>query len=139
MKTLLFCFLSLSCHGASITFSSNPSPLTITQAIPGRNPLCVIDTSTTCDLIVSPKKTVTILAALDSPLPPHTTLKIGLFFPHQKSSLFSLGPTPQPITSPIPEGFYNSICVTYEYAATVAAGVIPPQTKTIFFTLLEKE
>lgn len=139
MKTLLFCFLSLSCHGASLTFSSSPSPLSITQAIPGRQPFCAIDTSTTCDLTVSPKKTLIILASLDSPLQPHTTLKIGLSLPHQKSSLLSLGPTPQPLTASIPEGSYNSICVTYEYAATVAAGVIAPQIKTIFFTLLEKE
>lgn len=137
MKILLFLSLSISCHAASLTFSSHPSPLIITKAFPGRQPFTAIDTSTTCDLIVPHGKSVTILAALNTPLPAHTTLKIGFSFPHLNSSPLSLETTPQTIVSNISEGIYNSIYINYEYTAKVTAGVIPPQTRTVFFTLIE--
>ncbi|MES2198646.1 MAG: hypothetical protein V4489_00555 [Chlamydiota bacterium] len=138
MRILILFFFPLTSSAASMTFSSNPSPLAITKAIPGKELFTVLDTSTTCNLTVL-KKPITILAALDSPLQAHTTLKIGLSLPPQSASFTSLSTTPQVLASSISEGSYPSIQITYEYAATVAAGVIPMQTRTIFFTLIERE
>jgi hypothetical protein len=139
MKLFLFLFPSLICHAASMTFSSSPSPLTVSKATSGGQPFTAIDSSTVCDLIIPPKKVVTILAALDSPLEPHTSLKIKISLPHEQTPSLLLSSNPQTLASSIPEGSYNSISVSYEYEATVAAGVIPPRTKTIFFTLLERD
>lgn len=134
---VLLSFLPL--QSSSLTFLANPASLHIKEAIPGRQPLSVTDSSTMCSLIVSSGKLVTLLAALDSPLQAHTTLKMRLDLKGYSTSSIALGSVPRDLTPKISEGAYETIRVTYEYEATVAAGVIPQQTRTLFLTLLEED
>ncbi len=141
LLVLLTYFTYPGLNAAVVTLSGNPSPLVIARATAGQEPAKVIDTSTTCSIRVSNQRTVSLIASLTSPMNAYTTLKINLSTPCRGSSNPSviLDCTPKMLIEGITEGFYENLIITYEYSATVAAGVIPLGCKTIILTVLENE
>lgn len=145
IKLLFFVFLTHFTYprlnAASITLSGNPAPLVIARATAGQEPAKVTDTSTTCSIKVSNQKTVSLMASLTSPMNAYTTLKINLSTPYRgaNNQTVTLDCTPKMLLAGITEGFYENLIITYEYSATVAAGVIPLCCKTIILTVLENE
>lgn len=116
---------------AALQLFSQPAPLVIKDAVAGRQPSAVVDQSTTCSFTVPKDKHYMLLAAVDSPFPEHTSLQMKV----QSSSLL-LTPIAQ-ILGSFHEGVYKDLKVEYIFAATVQAGVIPLQTKTVLITVLE--
>lgn len=133
---LYILFISLFLEATELTLSGNPQPLTISQATAGENPISAIDTSTTFSLRIPSNTKIYILGSLDSTMPPHTNLKIRMNASKSKPST-SLNVSPQKLSSLFKEGQHDNIPITYEYSATVAAGVLPPTAKIVFFTVVE--
>lgn len=124
-----------------MTISGNPSPLIIKAASAGSQPSSVIDTSTVYAITVSPHKTASIIAQLNSPVSPYTELKIQLESPGKSPSLHSasLSTAPQTIAAKIPAGAHENLMISYEYSAKVEAGTLPLESKTIILTVLEAD
>ncbi len=137
MKLLLLLLIPFIAHASSITFSGNPQPLLVSQAQAGSQPNSVIDTSTTYTLEVSKGPRASISASLNSSLPDNTTLNVTFAAPPKSTSTPSvyLTTTPQVLVSGIKPGTYSNLLVTYEYLATVAAGVVPLSSKTVILTI----
>lgn len=137
----LFILLAIPLTGraSSLTLSGNPSPFIISKATAGKEPDPISDVSTTYSIQVRPFHTVAILAALDSPMPTYTSLKISLQAPSKAQSFpsTSLDTNAKPLVINISEGIYNNLQISYEYTTTVKAGVLPLSAKTILFTVLE--
>ena len=138
MKLLYFFLIPYAVYATSLTISGNPSPLIISRAIAGKEPSSSINTSTTYKIQVDDNQTVSIFAALDSPLPHHTILKVTLAAPPlaTRISSISLNTTPQIVVVGIPSGTYDQLAITYEYLATVAAGIVPLHNKTLLLTIV---
>lgn len=117
------------------TVSGSPDPLIVRSCLPGRAPEKAVS-ATTYTLSVPPGKTGTVLASLDMPTPPHTTLKIQLESPGKIPPL-TLTQTPQTVASGFKEGTHTNLRISYEYTASVKAGVVPPTLRTVFFTILD--
>ena len=133
--TLLIPFLSYS---ASLTLSGNPPPLKIEKATAGFQPESCKESSTSYSIQVNPHQKISILAALASPMDPHTSLKISLTAPSFAESFpLSLQTKAQPVVINILEGKHENLSISYEYEALVKAGIIQLSQKTIIFTLLE--
>lgn len=126
-------------YGASITVSGNPPPLIVTKARAGKEPESAIDSSTTYTLQVASNTTAILSVSIDSPMPEGTNLFVSLAAPNQTGALppIPLRTIPQTAISHIITGIYNNLTITYEYKATVAAGIVPLCTRNIIFTLTE--
>ena len=138
---LLALYIPIESTTSLITLSGNPKPLIISRAIAGQEPLKAIDTSTTCSIWVPNQKTVTLIASLDSPMKAHTQLKMSIASPYKgtTSPLIPLDCTPKTLVTGIKEGSHENLFITYEYSATVAAGIVNLCSKTITLTILERE
>ena len=137
MNFFLFFLIPCIVHAASITISGNPQPLLISQAQAGSQPNSVIDTSTSYRIKVNNNETATISAAINSPLPNYTSLKVTFAAPPNATSVPSVAVTtaPQVLVSGIRKGNYSNLLITYEYLATVAAGVVSLSSKTLILTI----
>lgn len=73
--------------------------------------MSVCDTSTTCTITISPKKTVSIIAALDSAPDPHTNLKMKIASTHRNliNPFITLQCFPQVLCSVTNEGIYEGL------------------------------
>jgi hypothetical protein len=135
----LVCLIPGIIYGASIKVSGNPQPLIIHKAKAGKEPESAVDTSTTYTLQVPPNATTTLSVSIDSPMPEGTNLFVSLSTPgeHNKSPTIPLKVVPQVVLTRILAGIYEDLTITYEYSATVAAGIVPLSSKNIVFTLTE--
>ena len=139
--SLLLSFFSSGVAQAqtALTASGSPAPLIISTAVAGSQPVAIPDIATTYFVrvknIAGVKK---ITAQIDTPMPPATTLTVALAAPSGATSLgaVSLDTTPRDVVvniSGINPGVTRGI--TYVFSATVAAGVIASQTRTVTLTL----
>lgn len=120
----------------SLSISGNPHPLIINTASAGKEPNSSIDCTTTYSIRVFKGKSVSISAAIDSPLPDHTSLNINLAVPPRAKSIPSkLKTTPQIIATGIQSGTYENLSIIYTFSATVEAGVVPLESKKLILTV----
>lgn len=117
--------------------SGSPAPFTITTAVAGTEPAALTNGVTTYFVkaknAAGPQK---ITAQLDAPMPPGTTLTVQMVAPAGATSLgaVSLDATVRNIVINIAGVNGSTQGITYVFSATVAAGVVPTQTRTVTFT-----
>lgn len=131
--------MPVTSNTATVILSGNPQPLIINKATAGQGLSSALDTSTSCSIKIPSQKMATLTASLDSPMNAHTALKMKIASPYRGANThsISLECTPKILATGIKEGFYENLLITYEYSATVAAGIVPLSCKTIILTILE--
>lgn len=121
----------------ALTVSGSPAPFTITTAVAGSQPAALTNSVTT--YFVKAKNLIgaqKITAQLDAPMPLGTTLTVQLVAPPGATSLgaVSLDATVRDVVINIAKENGANYGITYVFSATVAAGVVPTQTRTVTFT-----
>lgn len=122
-----------------IFVSGNPGALVINAANPGLDPNSVIDASTSysIDITTSNKK---ITGAIDSAMPANTYLRVTLTAPSGASSVgqVTLSVTAQDLVTGLAIGMNESgLNITYEFSASIQAGIVPSASKTVTFTIAD--
>lgn len=121
-----------------LTVSGPPAPFVISTAVAGSEPAAITNSVTTYYVLdKKPAGTRKISAALDSPMPPGTTLTIQLV---PSAGATSLGPVSMDMTDRnLVVGIYkdngSTLGITYVFTATVSAGVVTSQSRNVTFTL----
>ena len=116
--------------------SGSPGTLRIQGAVAGEDPTPVADNSTTYTITVSvPNAKIT--AHLDAPMPSGVTLAVTLAAPPGATSLSQvpLDATPRDVVTGLGITTGSTHSITYHLSATVAAGVVPLQARSVTLTL----
>jgi hypothetical protein len=122
---------------SSLTVSNgSEGPLTITTAVAGSAPMSVVGSATTYHVIhpVGSGGLARITMRLDTAMPAGTTLFVTLAAPPGATSLgqIALTTVDQDVVIDVPEGTDTAgLTITYRFAATAAAGVVPSQSRTV--------
>lgn len=125
----------------TITVSGSPAAMTImTAAAPGSAPTSVTNTVTT--YTVKAKKATLpqkITAQLNSVMPAGVTLTLSLVAPTGATSdgVVTLDATAREVVGNITNTTNQTRSITYVLSATVLAGVITTQSRTVTFTLID--
>jgi len=119
-----------------IAVSGDPGPLVIGTAVAGSQPTSVSDNTTTYSITTN-ETGKSIQAALDAPMPTGVTLTIQLAPPTGGTSAgpVALTTTAQPVVTGISQVAESGLGITYTLSATLAAGVVPQQTRTVTLTI----
>lgn len=135
---LVGCAEAARAQSTILTVSGSPAPFIISTTVAGSQPTPITNSVTTYFVkaknSAGPQK---ISAALNSPMPPGTTLTIQLA---PSSGATSLGPvsldmTDRNVEINIKKDNGSTLGITYVFTATVAAGVVPSQTRTVTLTM----
>ena len=124
----------------SLNLIGNPSSLTIDSAIPGEDFQPAEDNSTIYEVTVDGPSQKKITGKLtDKAVPNNTTLEVNLAAPTNASSqgFVSLNTTSKDLVTSIAAGTYDNLSITYKFSATVAAGIITSQIRTLECTLTD--
>ena len=120
-----------------LTVSGSPTPFTVTTAIAGSQPTSITSNLTYFIKAKHPAGAQKIQAQLDSPMPAGTTLTLQMVASPGATSMgaVSLDATPRDIVVNIDKENGSTYAMTYTFSATVAAGVVPSQTRTVTLTM----
>ena len=121
-----------------LTPSGSPAPFTVTTAIAGSQPLPLTSTGLTYFVKSKhPAGPTKITAQLDAAMPAGTTLTLNMVPPPGSTSLgpVTLDVTPRNVIINLDHENGSSYGMTYVFTATVAAGVIPSQSRTVTLTM----
>jgi len=121
-----------------LTVSGSPAPFTVATAVAGSGPTALTNSVTTYFVKSKhPAGAQKITAQLDSPMPTGTTLTIQMAPSAAATSLgpLSLDMTPRNIVINIDKENGSTLGITYVFTATVVAGVVPSQTRTVTLTM----
>ena len=124
-------------QNTALSVSGSPAPFTITTAVAGSAPTPITDGVTTYFVkaknAAGPQK---ISAQLDAPMPLGTTLTVQMVASPGATSMgaVSLDATARNVVINIVRDAGATYGITYVFSATVAAGVVPMQTRTVTFT-----
>ena len=135
--------LSLTGRAASaqpvtiLTVSGSPAAFVVSAAIAGSQPASLSSTLSYFVRAKNPAGSQKITAQLDSPMPAGITLTLSMVAPPSAISLgaVSLDITPRNILVSVDKENGNTYGMTYVFSATVAAGVVPSQTRTVTLTM----
>lgn len=121
-----------------LTVTGSPGPFLVTTAIAGSQPVAL--TNNTTSYFVKAKNAAgpqRISAQLDAPMPAGTTLTLTMGVSSGATSLgpVSLDMSARDIVVNIAKENGNTFPITYVFNATVAAGVLPTQTRTVTLTM----
>ncbi len=137
--TLLAGWAEAACAQATaLTVSGSPAPFTISTAAAGSEPAALSNSLTTYFVkaknSAGPQK---ITAQLNMPMPIGTTLTIQLAPSPGATSLgaVSLDVVARNVEINIAKDNGSTHGITYVFTATVAAGVVPSQTRTVTLTM----
>ena len=121
----------------ALSVSGSPAPFTVTTAVAGSEPAPITNSVTTYYVKARhPGGAQKISARLDAPMPLGTTLTIQMVASPGATSLgaVSLDATLRDLVINIDREPGTTYGITYVFTATVAAGVISTQTRTVTFT-----
>jgi hypothetical protein len=124
----------------TIVVSGNPGALVVSSAIAGSQPPAVSHSSTTYTVVTpNPSRTYAITAQLDIAMPVGTTLTATLAAPPGATSLgpIALDMTPRNVVTGIPRRTSATQNITYQFTATVSAGVVPPSARAVTLTIVQ--
>lgn len=124
----------------TIGVSGNPGALVVNSAIAGSEPLSVTNGSTTYTVVTpNPNRTYAVTARLDAAMPFGTVLTATFAAPPQATSVgpVALDMTPRNVVTGIGRRITATLNITYQFTATVAAGVIPSTTRTVTLTIVQ--
>lgn len=122
-----------------LSVSGSPAPFTITTAVAGTEPTPITNSVTTYYVRARhPAGARKITGQLDAPMPLGTTLTVQMVASPGATSLgaVSLDATVRDLVINIDREPGTSYGITYVFTATVAAGVVPTQIRTVTFTEL---
>ena len=121
-----------------ITVSGNPGALIVITAVPGSQPTAVTDATTTYAITtnVASKR---ITGALNTVMPDNTALKVTLAAPTGGTSAgqVTLTATAQNLVTGISTLAESGLSISYNFSATLAAGVIASAQKTLTLTVID--
>lgn len=121
-----------------LTVTGSPAPFVIITAIAGSQPVALTNATTSYFVkvknIAGPQR---IAAQLNSPMPAGTTLTLTMGASAGATSLgpVSLDMSARDIVVNIAKEGGSIFPITYVFTATVAAGVLPLQTRTVTLTM----
>jgi hypothetical protein len=121
-----------------LTIATSPAPFVMTTAVAGSQPTAITNNLTTYFVKAkNPAGAQKISAQLDVPMPPGTTITLTMAPPAGATSLgpVALDMTSRDIIINIDKENGSTLAITYVFSATVAAGVVPSQTRTVTFTM----
>lgn len=121
-----------------ISVSGNPGALIVITAVPGSQPTAVTDATTTYAITtnIASKK---ITGALNTAMPANTALKVTLVAPTGGSSAgqVTLTASAQDLVTGISTLAESGLAISYEFSATLAAGVVASAQKTVTLTVAD--
>lgn len=140
LPTVLLALAGRTAASQRITVPGNPAPLTVSNAVAGLEPMAV--SSSTTYRVTTPLRagrTYKITAQLLSPMPPGLTLTANLTPPPGATSAGAvpLDGTARDLVTGIPARTRFTGNITYQFSATVAAGVVPSTTRSVTLTIVQ--
>jgi hypothetical protein len=121
-----------------ISVSGNPGALIVNTAVAGSQPTAATDATTTYGITTnnSSKK---ITGAINTAMPANTSLKVTLAAPTGGSSAgqVTLTASAQDLVTGIATLAQSGLAISYEFSATLAAGVIASSQKTVTLTIAD--
>jgi hypothetical protein len=122
---------------AQVTVSGSPAQMTVNTAPVGFTPSTVTDASSSYSTTTPGGTTHGITAQLDTPMPAGVTLTVTLAVSGTAASPgpVALNTTPQIVVTGLKQKI-NALPITYTLGATLAAGVVPLQTRQVTFTYI---
>jgi hypothetical protein len=121
-----------------ISVSGNPGALTVSAATAGSEPTAATDATTTYSITTngSNKK---ITGILNTAMPANTALKVTLTAPTGGTSAgqVSLSASAQDLVTGISAVAQSAVGISYEFSATIAAGVVSSAQKTVTLTIAD--
>lgn len=123
----------------ALSVSGSPAAFTVTTAIAGLQPAGLSNNATTYFVKVKNSAGVKkITASLNSPMPVGTTLTLQMVAPSGATSLGAVGldATARDVVVNISKQNGVTLGITYAFTATVAAGVLPVQNRTVTLSLV---
>ncbi|MFA4947604.1 MAG: hypothetical protein WC674_03730 [Candidatus Krumholzibacteriia bacterium] len=121
-----------------ISVSGNPGALIVVTAVPGSQPTAVTDATTTYAITtnIASKK---ITGALNTAMPANTALKVTLVAPTggTSSGQVTLTAIAQDLVTGITTLAQSGLGISYNFSATLAAGVIASAVKTVTLTVAD--
>jgi hypothetical protein len=136
---LLMAGMSTYAPAGNLKINGDPGPLIIVYGTAGFDPDPVTDATTSYD-INDTVDNMKIIGTLDAAMPPFTELRITLAAPTGAVSLgqVTLSTVAQDLVTGIDRHAMDfGLPISYEFAATVAAGVIPSSIRTVTVTLTD--
>jgi hypothetical protein len=123
-------------HAQYLSASGSPAPMAVQTALAGTAPQPDTDVSTTYTVFSWLRGTQKITAQINSPMPTGVTLKVQLEAPAgaESKGAVALSTTARDVVTGI-DFAITTRSITYELSATVAAGVVPRQSRTVTLTL----
>jgi len=121
-----------------VAVSGNPAALIVNSATAGSEPVLVSDASTTYDITTNgTNKKIT--AAINTNMPANVTLTAALAAPTGGTSAgdTTLSTVAANVVTAITQKAETAKTITYKLSATVAAGVVVSDTKTVTLTLTD--
>lgn len=139
MPAVLLAVAGRTAASQFITVPGNPTPLTVSNAVAGLQPMAV--SSSTTYRIRTPKqagRTYKITAQLNSPMPAGVTLTATMTAAPGATSAgpVTLDGTARDLVIGIPANVRFTGTVTYQVGATVSAGVVPSSTRNVTLTII---
>ena len=120
-----------------LTVSGSPPTFVVSTAIAGSQPTSISSSLTYFVKAKHPAGSQKITAQLDSPMPLGTTLSLSMVTPPSAVSMgtVSLDATPRDILISVDKENGSTYGMTYTFSATVAAGVVPSQSRLVTLTM----
>ncbi len=121
-----------------ISVSGNPGNLVISTATAGSDPDDATDNSTSYSITTN-ESSKKITGSIDAAMPANTTLKVNLTAPTGASSAGSvtLSTTAADLVTGIATLAESGLTITYTFSATVSAGVVASDSRTVTLTLTD--
>jgi hypothetical protein len=121
-----------------ISVSGNPGALIVNTADPGSQPTAVTDASTSFSITTN-NSSRKITGSLDSAMPANTSLKVTLTAPTGGASAgqVTLNATAQDLVTGISTLAESGKTISYEFSATLDAGIISSSQRTVTFTIAD--
>lgn len=119
-----------------ISVSGSPAPMAVTTAVAGAGLQPKVDASTTYTVFACCSGLHKVTAQINAPMPAGVTLQVTLTAPAGGTSLgaVSLDTTPRDAVTNFGSVF-TTRGITYQLSATLAAGVVAVQSRTVTLTL----
>jgi hypothetical protein len=123
---------------AQFTVTGSPSTLRVQTAVAGLAPAPVSDNSTSYTYKSPGPKNKKITAQLNAPMPSGVTLQVTLQAPSGAVSIpnVTLDATARDVVTGVPRRQDTPLSITYTLSATLDAGVVPPQSRTVTLTIV---
>jgi len=121
-----------------ISVNGNPGALVVNTAVPGSQPTAATDASTSYSITTN-NSSRKITGNIDSAMPDETALKVSLAAPTGGSSAgqVTLSTTAQDMVTGISTLAESGQSISYEFSATLAAGIISSSQRTVTLTIAD--